>query len=542
MKATESIVIDGYDLLAENGRLGFKDQTLCGRTLNRGTAKVSPEGTPHSDYEQVKQEHERQIMPNTLDHDASPVIDLSCPVAGMFVDSPAGVYLDLYQGVAQKLVDEHHPLFESRIRKLVDCGLAFRREINTDDFEVFGSPVEGLRTPQELAALVNGLVAKAFPGKGSYRSFFSNSGAEAGEAALKVSMLHRYREFVAKHGQDVLARVMADLGIERDPFYDKDGSLPDPVYRDYPFFVFACEGAFHGRTLGVLNLTRSKKAQHLGYGKLRWVRHLAFNGEAGDLAARLDTRSITEILDAPGGVSGVLAEGKVPVDLAACFLTEVYQGEGGYRIADKAWLQGIAATCQEHGILLGTDEVQSFGRTGRLFATEHCGVEPDIIWMAKSAVVGITAIRSDLAEDCHVGWHSNTFGSGKLFDVNMAHATLELLTSYEDDLFEGRSYLENSRIKGEYVRMKLADLSARYQDIFPDFSGLGGMWGLSVAHREEIIATGWKMGLKLLGCGGGGEISRLRILLLADVLTREIDEMIDALDRVFAAVEANHPD
>ena len=541
MRTSERIVIDGYDLLAESGRVRFDDVTLCGRTINRGTATVSPE-TPHADGEAVKREHERQIFPNTLMRDASPVLDLSCPTAGMFVDSPAGVYMDLYQGVAQKLVDEHHPHFRRTVSALVDNGLAFRREINTGNFEHFSSPVDGLHTPQELAARINGLTAAAFPGQGGFRTVFSNSGAESGEAALKLATLHRYRRFVREHGYETLARVMADLGIERDGFYDADTALEDPVYRDYPFFVVGCDRAFHGRTLGVLNLTRSKKAQHVGYGKLRWVRHIPFNGSPDDLAALLDTRPIGEILDAPGGVSGVVAAGKIPVDLAAAFFTEVYQGEGGYRLADKAWLEGVAALCKQHGLLVGMDEVQSFGRTGRLYASEHFDVEPDILWMAKAAVLGITVARADLADDCHPGWHSNTFGSGKLFDVNMAHATLELLTDHEEPLFEGRTYLENSRIKGEYVRMKLAELSARYDDVFPEFSGLGGMWGLTVRHREEIIATGWQMGLKLLGCGKAGETSRIRIVLLADVLTREIDEMAAALDRVLALVDERHED
>ena len=542
MKTSESIIIDGYDVLAENGRLSFPDQVVCGHTLNRGTAQLSPDGTPHPDYEHVKRSHEANIFPNPLPHAESPVLDFSSPTAGLFVDSPAGVYLDLYQGVAQKLVDEHHPAFRATVRALVDNGLAFRREINTDDFIHFGTAIEHLHSPQELAALVNRLTEQAFPGVGPFRCFFSNSGAEAGEAAIKLAMLHRYRAFVRKYGEDVLGRVMHDLGIARDTFYDGDASLPDVVYRDYPMFVFACDRAFHGRTLGVLNMTRSKKVQHIGFWKSRWIRHVPFNGEVSDFTEQLDPRPITEILAAPGGVAGVVASGKVPVDLVAMFATEVYQGEGGYRIADKAWLQGVAEACRAHGILVGCHEVQSFGRTGSLYATEHTGVEPDVVWMAKAAVLGITAARAELAADCHVGWHSNTFGSGKLFDVNMAYTTFALLTETEDPLFEGRTYLENSRIKGEYVRMKLAELSARYQDLFPEFSGLGGMWGLTVRYRGEMIATGWKMGLKLLGCGGPGELSRLRILLPTDVLTREIDAMVEGLDRLFEAVEENHPE
>ena len=327
MRTSERIVIDGYDLLAESGRVRFDDVTLCGRTINRGTATVSPE-TPHADGEAVKREHERQIFPNTLMRDASPVLDLSCPTAGMFVDSPAGVYMDLYQGVAQKLVDEHHPHFRRTVSALVDNGLAFRREINTGNFEHFSSPVDGLHTPQELAARINGLTAAAFPGQGGFRTVFSNSGAESGECWIKLSQLHAYRRFLRTHGADVLARVMDDLGIGRDGFFDADHSLEDPVFLDYPFFVIGCDSAFHGRTMGVLNLTRSKKAHQLGFSKLRWVRHIPFNGDPGDLAALLDTRPITEILDAPGGVAEVLASGRVPVDLAALFVVEPYQRVG----------------------------------------------------------------------------------------------------------------------------------------------------------------------------------------------------------------------
>jgi 4-aminobutyrate aminotransferase-like enzyme len=224
------------------------------------------------------------------------------------------------------------------------------------------------------------------------------------------------------------------------------------------------------------------------------------------------------------------------------FAVECYQGEGGYHLANREWLAGIREVCTKHHILFGTDEVQSFGRTGFLYAAEHFGVQPDIVWASKGAIVGLTVARAEYADDCHIGWHSNTFGGGKVFDVNMAYATIDTINNHSDPLFEGKGYLDNSRLKGEYVRMRLADLSARHSELFPDFSGLGGMWGLSVRHREEIIATGWRMGAKLLGCGPVGEVSRLRIVLLTDVLTREIDQMISVLDRTFSAVEANHPD
>ncbi len=539
MKATESMIINGYDLNAEHDRLAFPDVTVGERRLNRGTAKAAAEGTPHGDYADVKAAHRGSIFPNTIS-EASPVIDYSYPATGMFVDSPAGVYLDLYQGVAQKLIDAHHPAYRKTVQRLTETGLIFRREINTDDFVTLGDGLEGLVTSQDLASLANGLCKSAFPNVGAFRTFFTNSGAESGEAAIKLAQIHAYKRFVARHGMQVLSRVMEDLAIPRVPYFDSQSD--EPTWADYPFFVVACESSFHGRTLGVLSLTRSKRNHHLGFGKMRSVRHIPFNGEVSDFTDLIDARPITEILDAPGGVSAVVQSGRIPVDLAALFVVECYQGEGGYRIADRTWLRGVASACAEHGILFGSDEVQSFGRTGTVFAVEHYGVAPDILWTAKGAVVGMMFARAELADDCHVGWHSNTFGGGKFFDVNMSHTTLHLLTQHEEPLFDDRTILENSQIKGEYCRARLADLSARHPELFPDFSGLGGMWGLTVRYREEIVEAGWRMGAKLLGCGPAGEEARLRIVLLADVLTREIDQMAEVLERLFTEIERRHDD
>lgn len=542
MSTGAGVVIDGYDVLAETGRCRFADRVLAGRRLNRGTAVVAPSGTPHADGGELKRRYAQQVVTSTLTPEC-PVVDLSYPVAGMFVDSPAGVYLDLYQGVAQKLFDEQHPRLTATIEQLVAHGLAFRREIATDDFLELSRPLGELRTPRELAALVNTLTAAAFPGMGACKSFFSNSGAEAGEAAIKLAQLHCYRRLVARHGRGLLERLMADLGIARDHGFDGEtGPLDDSLYTDYPFVIIGCEGAFHGRTLGVLSLTRSKKAQHLAFSKLRWRRHIPFNGRVQDLVDLLDTRPLPQILDAPGGVAGVFAAGRVPVELAALFAVECCQGEGGYRLADRGWLRAVAALCKEHGILLGLDEVQSFGRTGTLYAGERYGLVPDLVWISKAAVVGLTVARAELADQAHVGWHSNTFGGGKLFDVNLAYAVIDTLVNWKEPLFEGRSYLANSRLKGEYTRMRLAELCAQHADVFPDFSGLGGMWGLTVRHREELIETAWLQGAKLLGCGRRGALSRLRIVLLTDVLTREIDQMIAVLERSLAAVSAAHAD
>ena len=538
MRDQESVIIDGYDVLGESARLDLPDQVVCGRRLNRATA-VPAQSTPQDTPEALLTEHDAALIPTTREAGRR-AVDLSHPAHGMFVSSDGGVYLDLSLGLGQKIVDESHPHLLGTRRQLDEQGLTFRREVTSSDLIHLGCDgVEGVHTPVQLGSLINELSAEAFPGAGPFKTFFSNSGAEAGEAAIKLAMLNAYRRFVARHGLDVLAALMDDLGIRRDGDDDVQEQLSDPLYEDYPFFVFGTDGAFHGRTLGVLNLSRSRKAEHLGYARLRWVRHVPFNGDVCDLTDRLDDRPVPEILAAPGGVRAVLDAGRVPAELVALFATEVFQAEGGFRMAEASWLQDMAAACRERDILVGVDEVQSFGRTGVLFATQHYAIGPDLLWTAKASVLGVTVARSALAKACHTGWHGEASGGGKLFDTNMAYATFELLARRRDALF-GRTLLENSRIKGLYLRMRLAELCSAHGEVFPEFHGLGGMWGLSVMHREDVLATAWRLGLKLVGCGPAGEVSRIRILLLADVLTREIDVMVEALDRVFEAVEEQH--
>lgn len=505
---TESIVIDGYDLAAEGERLAFPDREVCGRVLNRGTAVVSPRDA------------------------AAPDDDASHPTAGMFVGSASGTFLDLHQGAARRLLDERHPLLEQTLAQLMHHGLAFRH-----DADAFTTPIDGLHTAADLTALVESLTAERFPGAGDYSAFLVEGGDEAGEVALKIAQRHAHRRFVERHGDDVFARLMDDLGIPLEPGFALDDDEPDALYADYPFVTIGCHGAFHGRTLGLLNLTLSTKAERLGFSTGRWFRHVPFNGSADDLAGLLDTRPITEILDAPGGVADVLASGHVPVDLAALFVVEPYQ-RVGCRFASRDWLRAIASTCEEHGILLGVDEVESFGRTGRLFAVEHYGVAPDVLWTSKASVCGITLARSA----CAAGGHPGRPGGRRLLDVNLAYATVDALVNHRDPLFLGKSTLENSALKGTYMRTRLADLSARHSEVFPEFSGLGGMWGLTVGAREEVVETAREMGLKLVGCGPSGEYARLRLMLLADVLTREIDAAIAVLDRVFTVMEERHPD
>lgn len=524
-----------YDLQGEAARLRFPDVRGKGVTLNRATARVhlsAPIERPEHDA--VRAAYRQTSFTTT--HDAKgPVVEVGWPVAGPYVACPAGVYMDLYLGVAQKILDESHPRLWQVADALVRHRLLFRREINTDDFLFVGRDLEHVAGPIELARALDAVAAKRWSGAGGYRTFLSNSGTEANEAALKLAWLVKYRKFLQRHGFDLFRKLMAQLGVPEVAHFAGKG--PEPVFASYPFVVFACDGAFHGRTLGSLHATRSKAAHHYGYPKSPGIRHVPYNsGES--LAKRIDPRPIAEVLEAPGGVRAVLDRGHVPADLFAGFLAEPMQGEGGYVLADPAFFRECEAACRRFDALFLVDEVQTFGRTGTLFLSEQMGVTPDAICMAKAAVVGATVARAELERYLHTGWHSNTFGGGKLFDTSFAYAVLDLLENERNPVFAGLSYAENCAVKGAYLAEKLDEVAARHPKTLVGHDGRGLLRGVSVRQRDRIVAEGWRRGLKLLGCGPAGEVSRLRLVFLADTLAREIDDFARVFEETLAAVEA----
>ncbi len=532
-------VVEGYDLAAERGRLGsIPDVVVRGHRLNRGTATVSITGAMETPFHAAaRKRHADAILPTTLAED-SPVIELGWPEAGPFVRCAAGVYMDLYLGVAQKLLDLHHPRIRADLRVLEELDLLTRREINTDDFLALAEGVQGVHLPQDLAALAAAQAAAAYPGTGPWKAFLSNSGTEAVEAALKVAWQVRYKRFLEQHGFDTLARVAADLGIARVPELDGEKSRPEPLLADYPFFIVGCWRAFHGRTLGALHFTISKKAQRTGYPQSRWVRRIRYNGDPKELEALLDPRPLAQVLDAPGGVRAVVESGRIPRDLFAGFIAEPMQGEGGYVPADPAWFRAVEEVVRRHGGLFLVDEVQTIGRTGTLFFGEQLGVRPDVVATAKPLIVGVTLARGAYAPMLHTGWHSNTFGGGKVFDNQLAYAVLDTYVNGRDPVLGGLSYPENCRVKGAYLEVLLGRLRDRHPGMVEGFDRRGLMLGLAVRRRADVIRVGWERGLKLLGCGPSGEVARLRVLFLADSLAREIEEAVRVLDRVLEEVGA----
>lgn len=533
MSATTSTgrptVINGYDLQAEKKRYAFPDAVVGSHRLNRADARVSIHGDMEAPrIAATRDQHLDSLFMTTHDNGA-PVLELGYPNTGSYVMCSAGTYLDMYLGCAQKILDEQHPSITSVLEALSRYGLLIRREINSDDYLLPGPGVEGIYTPQDLATALNESASKRFPGAGGYKTFLSNSGAEAVEAGIKICYVTAYKRLVESQGHEVIAKMMAELGISRIEELDRyDTGDSEPVYRDYPFVIVATIGSFHGRTLGALSLTQSRKSHQKGYPKLH-VRHIPYNGNPQDLADLIDPRPLTEILETPGALKELLDSGRFPKELFAGFVAEGFQGEGGYVPGDVSYFRGIEAICRDAGALLVADEVQAWARTGAAFSWEHFGVEPDVITMAKSAFVGATLARADLEAYMHGGWHSNTFGGGKIFDTNIACAVVKAFDEYKDPLFQGLSYEENEIIKGQYLQARLEGLVERHPGKISDIAGRGVMYGFSVPDREAFVMDAWKKGLKLLGCGpdSGG---RIRVLFLADVLTKEIDDFVDGLD------------
>jgi 4-aminobutyrate aminotransferase len=303
------------------------------------------------------------------------------------------------------------------------------------------------------------------PIEGATRTHFANSGAEAVETALKVAMHHTGRQkFIS-------------------------------------FF-----SSFHGRTLGALSLTSSKAAQRKGFARQALdVTHVPypncfrcpFNlGKCEDGTCCMGTIDWIE---------NRLFNTTTPPEEVAAIVVEAVQGEGGYVPAPKEVLQAIRRICDEHGIVMIVDEVQSgMGRTGKMFAIEHSGVKPDVMCLAKGIGSGLP-IGVCIAKDSIMNWgkgaHASTFG-GNPVCIASALKTIELLE---------RELVENARVVGAYLEDGLNQLKDKY-DVIGDVRGYGMMLGVEFVTdkasnkpapelRDKIEYACYERGLIILGCG-----------------------------------------
>lgn len=300
-------------------------------------------------------------------------------------------------------------------------------------------------------------LAKVAPGPSPKTVFFANSGAEAIEGALKLARWHTGRS------------------------------------RAVAFF-----GGFHGRTYGAMSLSGSKTIHRRGFSPLvPDIHHVAFPRHCPGCASGGGCSLVKEI-------ESTLFKRVCPADEVAAIFVEPVQGEGGYYPLPRGCLPSLRKLCDDHGILLVCDEIQSgFGRTGRMFAVEHSGVEPDVMCLAKGIASGLPlgaiVARSNVM-DWPSGSHASTFG-GNPVACRAALASLDLL--------EG-GYIQNAHDRGVQLRAGLDRLVADHPCLI-NVRGLGLMTAVDVVNpvdglpapglREQVIQAAFRRGLLLLGCG-----------------------------------------
>jgi len=395
----------------------------------------------------------------------------------MVEDVDGNRYLDFAAGIAVTATGHCHPDVVAAIHAQTE---RFLHMCATDFYY------------ENVVMLAEGLARRA-PGPGPWRVFFANSGAEVVEAAIKLARLRTGRQ-----------KIVA--------FY----------------------GAFHGRTFGAMSLTASKPVQRKGYAPfVPEVLHTHYAHCYRCPVNREPSTCAVQCLDLlTDTMFGTTVD---PTEIAAV-IVEPVQGEGGYVVPHPGFLPRLRELTRKHGILLIADEVQcGMGRTGRFFASEHFGLEPDIITLAKGIASGMplgALVARDDVMQWNNGGHGSTFG-GNPVSVAAALATLRLL--------EGGLVENAGRVGSRLIEQLIARLG-RHRTV-GDVRGLGLMIGVEIVRdrgsrtpapdlREAILEEAYRRGLLLLGCGKS--TVRLAPPLIiddqdADTAVRILDESIEAV-------------
>jgi 4-aminobutyrate aminotransferase len=290
------------------------------------------------------------------------------------------------------------------------------------------------------------------PVGGAARSFLTNSGTEAVEAAIKLARHHTGRQYV--------------IG----------------------FF-----GAFHGRSYGSVSLTASKSLYRATFGPLLpGIIHAPFGNRF-----RPNKPASPEALGDLDYIEDVVFKRLVQPDEVAAVVVEPILGEGGYVVPPDGWLQGLRELCTRHGILLVADEVQTgMGRTGRMWAMQHWGVEPDIVLAGKGIASGLPLGAMVAREDLMTwttGMHGSTYGGNPL-SCAAALATFELIE---------RDLADNAAKVGARLLDGLRAIAAG-QPVIEDVRGMGLMIGIEFPDHDVADAVEkacFRRGLLVLGAG-----------------------------------------
>ena len=361
----------------------------------------------------------------------------------MVEDVDGNVFLDCAAGIAVNSTGHSHP---DVVAAIVEQASRYLHMSGTDFY-------------YELQVQLAEVLSEIAPMPGPCRSFFGNSGAEANEAAIKLARYHSKRPY-----------------------------------------LIAFMGSFHGRTLGALSLTASRAVQRKGFGPVTapGVFHVPYPDvyRAGPGAVEQSL----EFLEDKTFVHLV-----APEEVAA-IVVEPIQGEGGYLVPPPEFLQRLREIADRHGILLVVDEVQAgMGRTGRMFATEYSGVQPDIITMAKGIAsgmpLGVATARAGLM-DWTPGAHASTFG-GNPVACAAALTTIRLLRE------TARSPMPPT--SAAFMLDGLRALQEKHA-LIGDVRGRGLMIGVELvkdraskaratAERDRVVDEAFARGLLILGAG-----------------------------------------
>ena len=396
-------------------------------------------------------------------------------------DVDGNEFIDMNAGLAVCSVGHGHPKLKNAIKDQVDKFIHYSyTDFFYDDYVRLGEELD-----------------KILPLEGKKKVFYGNSGAEAIEAAMKVSRWHSGR-------QGYLAYI----------------------------------GSFHGRTMGAVSLTASKPYQRRKFSPLiPGVEHIfypycyrcPFNLECPNCGY-----ACVDYID------DYLFHKYVPPQEVGMLIAEPIQGEGGYVVPPDDYFRRIKKLLDEYGILFAVDEVQSgVGRTGKWWAIEHWGVKPDIVCSAKGIAagmpLGVMASKAEI-QDWTPGSHASTFG-GNPVSCAAAMAVLDIIKT--DNL------LQNAQVQGDYIKKRLSEMLDNHPMI-GDVRGIGLMVGVEIVKDKEskevapketeaIMMECFRNGLAIVNCG----VNVIRWMPPLTITRDLIDPSLEIFEKSLSKIEAS---
>ncbi len=397
-------------------------------------------------------------------------------------DVDGNAYIDLNAGIAVLNVGHNHP----RVLEAIKRSLGTITHYSLTDFYY----IQAVELAEKLTEIA--------PMSGEKKVYYGNSGAEAVEAAIKISRGHA---------------------------------------RNTRPYIIAFYGAFHGRTMGAVSLTASKPIQHRWFSPLLpGVIHAPY---PYPYRCPFNTDDPIECGEqALAFIEDYILGKYISGDEVAAIFVEPIQGEGGYIVPPPNFLPGLRKIADEHGILLVADEVQSgIGRTGKWWAIQHWNVEPDLVTSAKALASGLplsAVIGRAEVMDLPPGTHASTFGGNPI----ACSAALEVLRIIEEE-----HLLDNATRVGEYV-MKRGREWVDEIEIVGDVRGKGLMIGIELVKNKEtktpakkelatVINKAFKRGILVIGAG----LSTIRISPPLNISIELMERALNVIEDILREID-----